>query len=77
MFNPSAQVFIPSTTSAPVNEGVLSTSSGIFMHKKPLKRNQKYKTEFCKQLFNEGFCPYGTQCKFAHNQCELVHLECP
>ena len=47
------------------------------MHKKPAMQTKKYKTELCKHLFYDGFCPYGIQCKFAHSECEIVNIESP
>jgi hypothetical protein len=36
------------------------------------KRNDpKYKTELCKGFSDNGFCPYGNKCRFAHGKQEL------
>jgi len=33
--------------------------------------NDKYKTEFCDQIKQRGFCQYGDKCQFAHSKQEL------
>jgi len=33
--------------------------------------NDKYKTEFCDQIKQRGFCQYGDKCQFAHSRNEL------
>jgi hypothetical protein len=35
------------------------------------KNDPKYKTELCKGFLNNGFCPYGHKCRFAHGKQEL------
>lgn len=40
----------------------------------PSKENKndcKYKTELCKGFSENGFCPYGNKCRFAHGRQDL------
>ena len=33
--------------------------------------SNKYKTEICKKIKENGYCPYGNKCQFAHSESEL------
>jgi hypothetical protein len=33
-----------------------------------------YKTEFCRQYYEYGYCDYGDRCLFAHGKCELKRI---
>ena len=35
--------------------------------------DEKYKTELCQKYCENGSCPYGNKCKFAHGKDELVY----
>lgn len=35
--------------------------------------DEKYKTELCQKYCENGFCPYGNKCRFAHGKDELVY----
>jgi hypothetical protein len=40
-----------------------------------LKTNPlKHKTEMCKNFSEQGRCPYGSKCRFAHGAHELIHV---
>jgi len=36
-----------------------------------LSKEEKYKTEICKNYEMDHFCPYGNKCRFAHGKGEL------
>lgn len=36
----------------------------------------KEKSELCKKFTEQGFCPYGSRCKFAHGSHELRQNHC-
>lgn len=38
---------------------------------KEYQSDPKYKTEMCKSFSENGFCPYGNKCRFAHGRHEL------
>jgi hypothetical protein len=38
---------------------------------KEYQTDPKYKTELCKGFSENGFCPYGNKCRFAHGRNEL------
>ena len=37
---------------------------------RPVTRHRKYKTEYCKNYQTLGSCPYGTRCRFIHDEVD-------
>lgn len=36
-----------------------------------LPKNEKYKTEWCKNLLSNGFCSFGHKCNYVHHESEF------
>ena len=36
-----------------------------------LAKNEKYKTEWCKNLLSNGFCSFGPKCNYVHHESEF------
>lgn len=42
-----------------------------YKQKEALK-DKNYKREVCNNYIQQGFCPYGIKCRFAHGLCDLI-----
>jgi hypothetical protein len=40
------------------------------LEKKPHFNSSRYKTEYCRQYYENGFCEFGDRCLFAHSRLE-------